>query len=166
MLSGWGYFWWDPGNLAIPSIASGESFGVATCVSNRPMTAFGIASLEEMPTPFLAVGAVQILVSGLASAEAIGAALASVGDVVIVPLACLSGEDWGTPLLESHITIAGPAVGSEEVVGMVFLAQGTPDILPQGFESMAVMGALVVTGVLPYAPIVSFPAKLIGARRL
>lgn len=110
----------------------------------------GIASAEAFGTASISRGTVIVSPSGITSGEAFGSATVSNGSVIIIPTGISSGEVFGLPTVQPGTIVVVPSgIASAEGFGTATMLVGELIVYPSGIPSGNVFGIPNVTGGVP-----------------
>ena len=106
----------------------------------------GLATAEAHGATVISVGAVDIAPDGTASAEAHGATVISVGAVSVAPSGLATVESHGaTVIAVGAVDISPSGLASGEALGTSVIAVGAVDLSPSSLASAEAFGTSVIT---------------------
>ena len=108
------------------------------------LAAYGIASAEAAGGPVLTVGPVTVSPSAIASAEALGAAALVPGAVTVNPSAITTAEAFGSAALTSIYTVVPAAIAGAEAFGTAAAVPGPVTVSPSAIASVEAFGTQAV----------------------
>lgn len=112
----------------------------------QTITPSGIASLEAFGTTVLSVGAVSIAPSSITSAEVFGDAVVSAGNTTIIASGVASLEAFGAhTVTPGAVTVTVNGIATAEAFGAHVVSAGGSVILPSAISSLEAFGSHTLT---------------------
>lgn len=109
--------------------------------SGQSLTGTGIASGEAFGTAVVTIGSVTVSPSGIASSGALGSATVTPGSVSVAPTGVASGEAYGLPTVTTAGILAPTSVSSSEAFGTTTVTPGGVTVFPTPVGSSEAFGA-------------------------
>ena len=123
----------------------------------------GIASLEAFGTAILTLGAPTIFPSGIVSAEAFGTAIVLPGAVNLLPSGIVSLEAFGITIIRPDLFLLPSGIVSLESFGITIILPGAVNLLPSGIASLESFGtAIILPGEVIIIPVGIVSAEAFG----
>ena len=119
--------------LVVPSITSGESFGLPDVILNTAyLLPSAITTAESFGVPTVASLDQFIQAISVSSLEAFGEPLILTGGVTLAPTSITSQESLGTPFLVYSQLVLVDSITSEESFGIAIISDGVALVIPVG----------------------------------